>query len=100
MACNLAVNETKCIVICPSYRYDGTNLLLRKPPSAMKTYYDNNSYAAHIKTAEGLRIPIKSFFSKRLMSDVDTPEDMKQLAKESSMRSVILEFLKEKTDKL
>jgi 2-phospho-L-lactate guanylyltransferase len=34
-ACELAENESRCIVICPSLRYDGTNMLLRKPPSIM-----------------------------------------------------------------
>lgn len=99
MACSLAESEEKCIVICPSFRYDGTNLLLRKPPAAIKTYYDNDSYEAHIKTARGLRIPVKLFFSKKLMADIDTPEDAKQLARESGT-SKTLEFLKAKADKI
>ena len=31
MMCGLAEDESRCIVICPSLRYDGTNALLRKP---------------------------------------------------------------------
>jgi 2-phospho-L-lactate guanylyltransferase len=95
MACELAESEDRCIVICPSLRYDGTNLLLRKPPSAMTTYYDNDSYETHIKSAATLGIPVKLFFSKKLMSDVDTPEDARQLAREAG-RSKTLEFLKSK----
>src|SRR5215217_7611084 len=38
-ACELAENESRCIVICPSLRYDGTNMLLRKPPSIIATFY-------------------------------------------------------------
>jgi 2-phospho-L-lactate/phosphoenolpyruvate guanylyltransferase len=99
MACSLAESEDKCIVICPSSRYDGTNLLLRKPPAVIKTYYDNNSYEAHIQAARELKIPVKLFFSKKLMSDIDTPEDAKQLARESGTGRT-LEFLRAKADKL
>lgn len=99
MACRLAENEEKCIVICPSFKYDGTNLLLRKPPIALKTYYDSNSYETHIKTAKDLGISVKLFFSKKLMSDIDTQEDARQLVKESGA-SKVLEFLKAKADKL
>jgi 2-phospho-L-lactate guanylyltransferase len=95
MACELAESEDRCIVICPSLRYDGTNLLLRKPPSAMTTYYDNDSYETHIKSAATLGIPVKLFFSKKLMYDVDTPDDARQLAREAG-RSKTLEFLKSK----
>jgi len=83
MACELAESEDRCIVICPSLRYDGTNLLLRKPPSVIETSYDNNSYGSHIKSAGALGVTVKLFFSKKLMFDVDTPEDARQLAKEA-----------------
>jgi 2-phospho-L-lactate guanylyltransferase len=93
MACSMAENEKKCIVICPSFRYDGTNLLLRKPPSAIKTYYDNNSYETHVKSASKAGVAVKLYFSKRLMSDIDTPEDAMILAKEAGS-SKTLEFIK------
>jgi 2-phospho-L-lactate guanylyltransferase len=98
MACEMAESEDGCIVICPSLRYDGTNLLLRKPPSVMQTHYDNDSYKAHIKSAGMLGIPVKLFFSKKLMFDVDTPEDAKQLAKET-VSSKTLDFLNSKLGK-
>lgn len=98
MACELAENEGRCVVICPSLRYDGTNLLIRKPPFAIKTYYDSDSYETHIKAASELGVPVKLFFSRKLMFDVDTPEDAKQLAKEAGA-SKALEFLKSMIDK-
>ena len=93
----LAQKELRCIVICPSHRYDGTNLLLRKPPSVIATFYDSNSYNMHIKAAESIGISIKYFFSKTLMYDIDTPEDVVQLMREeagTTARSI--EFLKSK----
>lgn len=95
MACELAESEDRCIVICPSLRYDGTNLLIRRPPSAIKTYYDSDSYETHIKAAGSLGIPVKLFLSKKLMYDIDTAEDARQLAKESGAGKT-LAFLKSK----
>jgi 2-phospho-L-lactate/phosphoenolpyruvate guanylyltransferase len=95
MACELAEKEDRCVVITPSLRYDGTNLLLRKPPEVMKTLYDSDSYESHVRTATELGIPVKLFFSKRVMCDVDTPEDARQLAKETGPSGGgTLEFLK------
>lgn len=91
----LAQNESRCIVICPSYRYDGTNMLLRKPPSAIATSYDSDSYNMHIKTAASRGISIKYFISKTLMYDIDTPEDALQLIREGlASTSQSIEFIK------
>ncbi len=98
MACELAESEDRCIVICPSLRYDGTNLLIRKPTTVIKTYYESDSYETHIRAAGSLGIPVKIFFSIKLMYDIDTPEDARQLAKESGTGKT-LEFLKSKFGK-
>ena len=95
-ACQLAENESRCIVICPSLRYDGTNMLLRKPPSVIATFYDMDSYNMHVKAALKLGIPIKRLFSKSVMYDIDTPEDVLQLTKEQVVSVGSLEFLKSK----
>lgn len=96
-ACKLAENESRCIVICPSFRYDGTNILLRKPPSIIATFYDADSYNTHLKAATRLGIPVKRLFSKGLMHDIDTPEDASEIIKEeTSVASRSLEFIKSK----
>jgi 2-phospho-L-lactate guanylyltransferase len=92
---DLAKNEAMCIVICPSLRYDGTNMLLRKPPSVIRTFYDTDSYTMHIKSAIKLGIPVKYFFSKTIMYDIDTPEDARLLANELGGAKT-LEFLRSK----
>jgi 2-phospho-L-lactate guanylyltransferase len=94
--CELAENESKCIVICPSLRYDGTNILLRKPPSIISTFYDADSYNMHVKAAVQLGIPIKRFLSKALMHDIDTPEDAFEIIKEETVTARSLEFMKSK----
>jgi 2-phospho-L-lactate guanylyltransferase len=95
-ACQLAENESRCIVICPSLRYDGTNMLLRKPPTVIATFYDNDSYNMHVKAALKLGIPVKGLFSKSIMYDIDTPEDAQQLTKEEVFSAKSLEFIKSK----
>ena len=93
-ACELAENENTCIVICPSLRYDGTNMLLRKPPSVIATFYDSDSYNMHLKAAIKHGIPVKRLFSASVMFDIDTPEDALELAKEEAVASRSLEFIK------
>ena len=95
-ACELAEKESTCIVICPSVRYDGTNMLLRKPPSVIGTFYETDSYNMHVRTAIKLGIPVKPLLSKSLMYDIDTPEDALQLIKEENIAAKSLEFIKSK----
>jgi len=68
-----------CIVICPSLRYDGTNLLLRMPPRIISTSYDNNSYDSHIMFATAKRATVQVIEQEHLMFDIDTEEDARQL---------------------
>lgn len=95
-ACELAENESTCIVICPSLRYDGTNMLLRKPPSVIATFYDADSYNMHVKAAIRLGVPVKRLLSKGLMHDIDTPEDALEIMKEETVTARSLEFIKSK----
>ncbi|HJU34561.1 MAG TPA: 2-phospho-L-lactate guanylyltransferase [Nitrososphaera sp.] len=92
----LAQKEPECIVISPSRRYDGTNMLLRKPPSVMTTFYDLDSYKMHIRAALKLGIPIKYLFSKSLMWDIDTPEDVQQVIREKGVTARSIKFMKSK----
>lgn len=67
-------DEGICIV--PSYRFDGTNVLLRKPHSVIQTSYDNNSFFNHFKNALEKGIEIKIFNSCRMNLDIDNMEDI------------------------
>ena len=79
MICRKAESLDRCLVVCPSIRYDGSNALLRKPSRLLKTSYDQDSFNAHIRAATKSGIPIKVFLSKRIMLDLDTTEDLKIL---------------------
>lgn len=87
--------EERCIAICPSLRYDGTNVLLRRPPDIIKTHYDNNSYEMHIKSAADAGVSAHVIKLERLMFDIDTPEDVTHLARmENVTAKATASFLK------
>ena len=79
----------KCIIICPSKRFDGTNILFRKPPGVIKTHYDNNSYMNHLKEASNIKIPIESLDIVKLMFDLDTEDDLLELFPLQNWNSVL-----------
>jgi 2-phospho-L-lactate guanylyltransferase len=90
MICNTAEEYEKCLAICPSLRYDGSNALLRRPSNLIKTYYDNNSFDMHIKAAKKIRANLKIILSRRIMTDLDTIEDAENLMKEPTMTKSII----------
>jgi 2-phospho-L-lactate/phosphoenolpyruvate guanylyltransferase len=77
--CNAAKKWRKCLIICPSARYDGSNALLRRPPKLIESYYDNNSFDKHINAARRAGAKIKIILSHRMMRDLDTVEDAQYL---------------------
>jgi len=66
----------KGICIVPSRRFDGTNILLRKPNLIIDTFYDNNSFYNHIKKTTEKKKVVKIFNYENLMIDLDTIEDV------------------------
>ena len=82
--CTSAQGHEKCLVICPSLRFDGSNALLRRPPLLITTNYDNDSYNVHIKKAKASNAIIKIIKTKRIMIDIDTVEDVINLIKINS----------------
>jgi len=95
MICRKAESPDRCLVVCPSIRYDGSNALLRKPSRLLKTSYDEDSFNAHIRAATKSGIPIKVFLSKRIMLDLDTTEDIKILMNQG-ITNLPLDYLKSK----
>ena len=82
--CTSAQEHEKCLVICPSLRFDGSNALLRRPPLLISTNYDNDSYNIHIKKAKASDAIIKIIKTERIMTDIDTVEDVINLIKINS----------------
>ena len=84
---------TTSVVMTPSLRLDGTNALLRSPPTVMKTFYDQNSYTLHHQEALNLNLNFKRYLSRRVMLDLDTPADTEEFMRIES-ETLTHEFLK------
>ena len=90
MFCSYAKEYPRCLVVCPSARYDGSNALLRRPPKLIESYYDNNSLQMHIYAARIAGAVIKIISSHRIMRDLDTFEDVEYLVNEpTTSKSVV-----------
>jgi 2-phospho-L-lactate/phosphoenolpyruvate guanylyltransferase len=77
--CKSALSDSHCMVICPSYKFDGSNVLLRKPCDIIGTSYDANSYPMHVLAGIRKNIKIRVLFLNRLMIDIDTFQDIKKM---------------------
>ena len=82
--CNASKNWHKCLIICPSARYDGSNALLRRPPKLIESSYDDNSFDKHINAARRAGAKIKIILLHRIMRDLDTVEDAQYLIQKPS----------------
>lgn len=90
--CEISTEFSKCVMICPSKRFDGTNILFRKPHNIIKTHYDNNSYRNHLLEAKRGNIFIKDLYHNNLVFDIDTKEDLFSLTKIGNWRDILKEI--------
>lgn len=89
--CQAITKERACVIVCPSYKFDGTNLLARNPFNIISdTRYDNDSFQGHLEASIEAGANTKVLLSKRLMIDLDTPEDLQLvLSKDASAKKSI-----------
>lgn len=73
---SFAQNHKEIISMVPSNRFDGTNILLRKPHSIIDTSYDHNSFFNHFKKALDIGVSLKIFYHENLKMDIDTIDDV------------------------
>ena len=77
------------IILTPSNRLDGTNLLLRKPALVMDTYYDMDSYLLHINKALAKGLEVKILLNDRLVHDLDSIDDIEYVMRyENGKKSI------------
>jgi len=76
---SIFINEVNApiMVISPSLRKNGTNLLFLKPPNIIKIEYGEDSFRKHINIAKKRKIPnIIVHNSKNIELDIDLQEDL------------------------
>ena len=69
------VNKNQ-VIITPSRREDGTNLLFRNPPGIIQTSYDSNSYFTHLKMIKDNNLQYSIYLEDAIRLDLDEPEDI------------------------
>jgi len=76
---SIASKLSKCSIIVPSVRMDGTNLLIRKPFNLYDTSYDNNSYYNHVLSSRKTASQTIVVKSANLSKDLDTMDDYESI---------------------
>jgi 2-phospho-L-lactate/phosphoenolpyruvate guanylyltransferase len=64
------------VVIAPSADERGTNLLLRRPPSAIPSRFGPDSFRRHLQAAAERDLPISVVERDELSFDLDEPDDI------------------------
>jgi 2-phospho-L-lactate guanylyltransferase len=64
------------VVLAPSRRDGGTNLLLRRPPRAIPARFGRDSYRRHRESATARGLPASVVDDPALAFDLDLPEDI------------------------
>ena len=92
--CKSVLDDNNCVVLCPSYKFDGSNALLRKPCNIIGTSYDENSYLMHVLGGIRKNVKTKVLFVSRLMIDIDTVRDIRYMLAMNETDNQITRYLK------
>ena len=92
--CKSVLDDNNCVVLCPSYKFDGSNVLLRKPCNIIGTSYDANSYLMHVLRGIRNNVKTKVLFVSRLMIDIDTVRDVRNMLVMNETDNQITQYLK------
>jgi 2-phospho-L-lactate guanylyltransferase len=77
------------LVISPSIKRDGTNLLLFNfPAGKIPLHYDDDSYKQHLKEAKKLNGRYSIFRKKEFLSDLDSISDLQKIMRTLEAKSL------------
>jgi 2-phospho-L-lactate guanylyltransferase len=68
--------EERCVVIAPDRHEAGTNLLLVRPPDAIRFAYGASSFNAHRAQAIERGLIVHEYRSPTTAFDIDVPDDL------------------------
>jgi 2-phospho-L-lactate/phosphoenolpyruvate guanylyltransferase len=90
---SFAQDYKEIISIVPSNRFDGTNILLRKPHSIIDTSYDDNSFYNHLRKALDNGVTLKIFYNENLKMDIDTIDDVMLALKKYHLANATIDMI-------
>jgi len=71
-----AIHTLGPVVLAPAVDEAGTNLLLRRPPTAIPSSFGKDSYRRHLEEAAQRDVPVAVIEHVELAFDVDLPDDI------------------------
>ena len=71
-----AVHTLGPVVVAPALDERGTNLLLRRPPTAIPSSFGRDSYRKHLEAAGQHDVPIAVVEQPEIAFDLDAPDDI------------------------
>lgn len=80
------IADARGVTIVPDRHGTGTNALVLAPPDAIEPSFGDGSFARHLTAAERAGVPHRVEEIPTLALDVDTPDDLTQLAAELAIR--------------
>jgi len=92
--CKTVPDNDNCVILCPSYKFDGSNVLLRKPCNIIRTSYDENSYPNHVLAGIKNNVNTRVLYLIRLMIDIDTVNDIEKMLSISQPNDQITCYLR------
>lgn len=92
--CKSVQDDDICVVLCPSYKLDGSNVLLRKPCNVISTSYDANSYPIHVLAGIRMNVKTKVLFVSRLMIDIDNIHDVRKMLAMNESDNKVTRYLR------
>jgi 2-phospho-L-lactate/phosphoenolpyruvate guanylyltransferase len=92
--CKTVLEKDSSVILCPSYKFDGSNVLFRKPCNIIRTSYDKNSYPNHVLAGIRSNANTRVLFLDRLMVDIDTVNDIKKMLSIGQSNHQITRYLK------
>jgi 2-phospho-L-lactate guanylyltransferase len=75
-ALKIALHTLGPVVIAPAADERGTNLLLRRPPGAIPSWFGPDSFRRHLETAAERGLPTAVVERDELSFDLDEPDDI------------------------
>jgi 2-phospho-L-lactate guanylyltransferase len=81
------------VVISPSHDMRGTNILCRKPPNSMETFFGDLSFKKHVDEATRRGLKIKIYVSPRVSIDIDSSKDLNAALKYCREHNISKQFI-------
>lgn len=93
--CHYIPGRSASVIICPSYKFDGTNLLVRNPFNIFSdTRYDCSSFRGHLEASIKAGAYTRVLLCSRLMIDLDTPEDLSLVLSSNTSPNKSISYLR------